>query len=54
MPSWVLWSGLGLIYLVLLVTLAVTTYRKGHYVLFGAGFLLPFLWIVGAVIEPRR
>ncbi len=52
MPAWG-WGGLGVLYLVLLVTLGIVTFRKRHYVLFAFGFLLPFLWLVGAAIKPR-
>jgi hypothetical protein len=47
-----LWFLLGIVYLVLFITLALTTFRKGHFVLFFVGFVLPFLWIVGALIAP--
>jgi hypothetical protein len=30
------------------------TFRARHYVLFAAGFILPLLWLVGAMISPRR
>jgi hypothetical protein len=36
----------------LFVTLALTTRRKGHYVLFWVGIVFPVLWIIGAVIAP--
>jgi hypothetical protein len=35
-----------------LVSLGVSTLRKGHTVLFVVGIFLPFLWIVGALIAP--
>jgi hypothetical protein len=47
---WVI--GGGLLYLVLLVTLGVTCFTKGHWVLFVIGIVFPFLWLVGAVM-PR-
>ncbi len=50
--STVLWFLLAVLYLVILVTLGVTTLRKGHVVLFVVGIFLPFLWLVGAVIGP--
>jgi len=50
----VLWALLGVLYLVLLVVLGLSTLRKGHYVLFFVGFFLPFLWLIGAVIRPTR
>jgi len=47
-----LWIILATLYLVLVFTLAMTTWRNGHHVLFFVGFFLPFLWIIGAVIAP--
>ena len=46
--------GLGVIYLVLLVTLAVLTFRKGHGVLGLIGFIFPLLWVIGAILPARR
>ena len=51
MPAWG-WFSIAL-YLVLLVTLGVVTFRKRHYVLFGLGIIFPILWLIGAVISPR-
>ncbi len=47
-----LWVLLGVFYIVILVTLGVTTLRKGHFFLFIVGFFLPFLWLIGALISP--
>jgi len=46
--------GGGILYLVLMVTLGVLSIRKGHWILFLVGILLPFLWLVGAVMPPTR
>lgn len=46
--------GLGILYVVLLITLGVLTLRKGHWVMFIFGIFLPLFWIVGAVIPPAR
>ena len=43
-----------ILYLVLLLTLAVLSFRKGHWVLGLIGFILPFLWLIGAVLPDRR
>ena len=48
-----IYVGLGILYLVLLVVLGVKTFQKKHYILFGFGFLIPLLWIVGAML-PRK
>ena len=54
MHGTVLYIGLGVIYLVLLFTLAVLTFRKGHWVLGLIGFLFPLLWVIGAVLPDRH
>jgi uncharacterized membrane protein len=41
------WGLLGIIYLVLLFTVAIMTFRKGHWVLGIIGFFFPILWIIG-------
>jgi hypothetical protein len=48
------YTGLGIIYLVLLFTLAVLSFRKGHWVLGLIGFVFPVLWIVGALLPDQR
>jgi hypothetical protein len=45
---------LGIIYLVLILTLAVLSFRKGHWVLGLIGFVFPVLWLVGALLPARR
>jgi hypothetical protein len=45
---------LGIIYLVLLFTLAILTFRKGHWVLGLIGFIFPLLWVLGAILPSRR
>ena len=49
---WALGGFAALLYVVLIITLGVTTLRKGHWVMFIAGFFLPLFWIIGAVIPP--
>ncbi len=44
----------GVLYLVLLLTVAVLTFRKGHWVLGLIGFIFPILWVIGAVLPDRR
>jgi hypothetical protein len=51
--STLLFVGLGIIYLVLLVVLGIKTFKNKHYVLFGIGFIIPVLWIVGAILPPK-
>jgi hypothetical protein len=45
---------LGAIYLVLLFTVAIITFRKGHWVLGLIGIFFPILWLIGAVLPDRR
>lgn len=42
------------LYVVLLVTLGILTFRKGHWILGLFGFIFPLLWLVGAVLPGRR
>ena len=44
----------GVIYFALMVTLGITTLRKGHWVMFIIGIIFPILWLVGAVMPARR
>ena len=44
---------MGAIYLALLITLGVLTFRKGHLVMFIVGFFLPVFWLIGALMRPR-
>ena len=50
----ILWILLGALYLTLFFLLGLATLRKGHYVLFGFGIFLPFLWIIGALLGPTQ
>jgi hypothetical protein len=47
-------GGLGILYLVLIITIGVMCLRKGHWVMFIIGIFLPFFWLIGAVIPPVR
>jgi hypothetical protein len=50
--STIFWLLCAVVYFVILITLGVTTLRKGHIMLFIFGIFFPFLWIVGALIGP--
>jgi hypothetical protein len=50
--STLLWLLLAFVYIVLFVTLALTTLPKGHTVLFWVGIIFPVLWIIGALMGP--
>jgi hypothetical protein len=52
--STILWFILAVIYIMLFITLALTTWRKEHYLLFWVGIIFPVLWIIGAVISPTH
>ena len=52
--EWVLIASLAFIYIWLVVTVAVVTFRKGHIVLGIFGIFLPFLWLIGAILPARR
>ena len=45
---------MGIIYAVLLFTVAILTFRKGHWILGLLGFVFPILWLIGAVLPARR
>jgi hypothetical protein len=45
---------MGILYLVLVFTFAVLTFRKGHWVLGLIGIIFPILWLIGAVLPDRR
>lgn len=47
------WVALGAVaYLILLITLGVTSLRKGHWVMFIGGLFLPVFWLIGALMPP--
>jgi hypothetical protein len=47
-----MWWGLGVLYVVLLVTLGLWTLKKGHWVMFVIGIVFPLFWLIGALIPP--
>ena len=52
---WYVGGGLlAVLYVVLIITLGLTTLRKGHWVMFIVGFFLPIFWIIGAVMPARQ
>ena len=50
---WFLSIGLGILYLVLLFTVALITFRKGHWVLGIIGIFIPILWVLGAILPAK-
>jgi hypothetical protein len=45
---------MAVLYLVLIFTIALLTFRKGHWVLGLIGFIFPILWLIGAILPARR
>ncbi|MFN8546339.1 MAG: hypothetical protein U0807_19365 [Candidatus Binatia bacterium] len=45
---------LGVLYVVLLITLGITSIRKGHWIMFIIGIFIPIFWIIGALLPPKR
>lgn len=52
--NWFFSLTLGIIYIALVCTVAIVTFRKGHWVLGLIGFFIPILWLVGAILPARR
>ena len=44
---------LAVSYFIFMVTLGVSSIRKGHWVMFLLGILLPIFWLIGALMPPR-
>ena len=53
MSGWFWGFGLGILYLVLLFTVALMSFRKGHWVLGLIGFIFRSLWFIGAILPSR-
>ena len=51
---WGIGGGLAILWIVLMVTLGIVTFRNGHWVLFILGIFFTLFWIIGAVIAPAR
>ena len=50
---WYVFGGLAaFLWLVLLISLGMSTIRKGHWLLFVLGIFLPIFWIIGAMMAP--
>jgi len=52
--EWFMYTSLAVLYIVCIFTVALITFRKGHYVLGIFGIFLPFLWLIGAVLPDRE
>jgi hypothetical protein len=49
---WAIGGFAALLWLILLISLGVSTIRKGHWVMFILGIFLPIFWIIGALMAP--
>ena len=52
--DWVLSTTLFVIYLMCLVTVCALTFKKGYMVLGILGIFFPLLWLIGAILPPKR
>jgi hypothetical protein len=53
MDTWLI-VVLAVLWLALLVTLGVTSIRKGHWIMFVIGIFVPVFWLIGALMPPTR
>jgi hypothetical protein len=51
---WGIGFGGGILYLFLLFFLGLKTLRNGHGWMFFFGIFLPFLWLLGAFMQPAK
>jgi hypothetical protein len=52
--DWFFTSFLIFIYIFLLFTVCLLTFRKGYIVLGIIGIFIPFLWLIGAILPDKR
>ena len=52
--EWFLSTTLIVLYIFLVFTVALITFRKGHFVLGFLGIFLPFLWLIGALLPDKN
>jgi hypothetical protein len=45
-------GGLALLYVLLFLFLGIRSIRRGHWVMFLIGIVLPLFWIIGALMPP--
>ena len=51
--DWILSSMLFVVYIFLIFTVCLLTFRKGHILLGILGIFIPFLWHIGAILPAR-
>ena len=49
---WGIGLGIALLYVVVLLTLGLTTLRNGHGWMFFFGIFFPLLWLIGFFMQP--
>ena len=51
-----MWYAIGgfaaFLWLVLLISLGMSTLRRGHWVMFILGIFIPIFWLIGALMPP--
>ena len=51
-----MWYAIGgfaaFLWLVLLISIGMSTLRKGHWVMFILGIFIPIFWLIGALMPP--
>jgi hypothetical protein len=52
--DWFFTTFLIFIYIFLLFTVCLLTFRKGYIVLGIIGIFIPFLWLIGAILPDKR
>ena len=52
--DWFFTSFLIFLYIFLLFTVCLLTFRKGYILLRIIGIFLPFLWLIGAILPDKR
>lgn len=52
--EWILWVLLVTSYIMCLFTICRLTFQKGHTVLGIVGIFIPFRWLIGAILPPKR
>ena len=50
--SLLLWFAVSTLYLVLILTVGIRTFRNGHSILFFGGIVFPILWMIGTIMGP--
>jgi hypothetical protein len=52
--DWIFTSFLIIVYIFLLFTVCLLTFRKGYIMLGIIGIFIPFLWLIGAILPAKR